>query len=442
LKKGWIWVGLAALVTLPALVVRFTAEKYAVESAPLLGAVAFGLGVVGAAFLLSWATEAAQHDVPQALAISVMALIAVSPEYAVDFALTYEAGSNPAYKEYAIANMIGANRMIVGFAWPLLVFIFALKFRKKHIHLGKEHRIEIGFLLIAGLYSLILPFKGEISIYDVFFLVGLFILYSVRLLKADVHEPELVGPAKLIGELSKPQRITTVLLIMGFSLFVILMVAKPFAQSLITTGTAIGVDSVFMVQWFAPLASEAPEIVICVIFTLRAMAAAGLGALVASKVNQWTLLVGTLPLVFSLGSGAIRALPLQGEFVKDGQTVQFDLVGPMLVTSAQTLLATMIIINLRAGLVGATTLFALLLVQFFVPASIGSLNTDYLFAGIYLLIALGLAIRERHHFIPTFKSMFSQKYVREQTEAEEAQQLEKEGVALSVNKPSKTLTVN
>ncbi len=425
MKKGWLWIVLAAGTAIPALVLRFTILKDVEKNTPLLGAFVLGLGVVGAAFLLAWATEAAQHDVPQALAISVMALIAVAPEYAVDFALTYQAGTDPTYKEYAIANMIGANRMIVGFAWPLLVFIFALKFRKKHIYLGKEHRVEIGFLLIAGLYSLILPFKGEISLYDVFFLVGLFILYSLRLLKAEVHEPDLIGPAKIIGELPKAQRITVVLLLMGYALGVILLIAKPFAQGLINTGISIGVDSVFLVQWFAPLASEAPEIVICVIFTLRAMAAAGLGALVASKVNQWTLLVGTLPLVFSLGSGYVRALPLRGEFVKNGTTVQFDLVGPMLVTSAQTLLATMIILNLRAGLAGASTLFGLLLVQFFFPEKIGEINTDYIFAGIYLLIALVLAFRERQHFVPTFKSMVSPKFVREQTHPEEVPKLEK-----------------
>jgi cation:H+ antiporter len=407
--KGWIWIALAVCVTLPGLAIRFFGPANIDKTAPLLGAVAFGVAVLGAAFLLAWATEAAQHDVPAALAISVMALIAILPEYAVDYALTWEAATNPTYQEYAIANMIGANRMIVGFAWPLVVLIFVLKFRKRHIELGKEHRIEVGYLLIAGLYSIILPIKGSIDWYDMVFLVGLFAIYTIRLIKAEVHEPELIGPAKVIGDLPRFQRIPIYIGMIMFAGFSIIMVAKPFAQSLIQTGTQIGVDEVFLIKWFAPIASEAPEIVICVIFALRAMGAESLGTLVSSKVNQWTLLVGTLPLVFSMASGYIRALPLQGSFTENGVVKQFDLVGPMLTTSAQTLLAVMIVINLRAGLKGAGLLFTLLVAQFFFP------NSEYWFCAIYLVFAVGLAIKEREQFIPTFKSMFSPKYVREQT---------------------------
>jgi cation:H+ antiporter len=48
-------------------------------------ALLFGLAIVGAAFLLSWAAEVAQLDISAGLAIAVLALIAVLPEYAVDF---------------------------------------------------------------------------------------------------------------------------------------------------------------------------------------------------------------------------------------------------------------------------------------------------------------------------------------------------------------------
>jgi cation:H+ antiporter len=221
----------------------------------------------------------------------------------------------------------------------------------------------------------------------------------------------------VLGHLPKARRIPAVLLLLGFAGFVIFVSAHPFAESLITTGREIGVDDVLLVQWLAPLASEAPEIVVCVIFTLRALAADGLGALVASKVNQWTLLVGTLPLVYSLGAGSLKSLPLHDTVVVNGQTIEYDLIGPMLVTSAQTILATMVIINLSCGLKGAFILFALFIGQFFAPAfvNIGDfrLDTHYLFAGIYLVIALYIAVTQFQHFVPTFKSIVSLKYVRE-----------------------------
>ena len=37
---------------------------------------------------------------------------------------------------------------------------------------------------------------------------------------------------------------------------------------------------------------------------------AGLGTLVSSKVNQWTLLVGTLPIVFAIAAGGLHGLPI------------------------------------------------------------------------------------------------------------------------------------
>ncbi len=423
--KGWYWIGLAAFITLPALVVNFVALKWAEKEVPIAGGIIFGFAVVGAAFLLSWATEAAQEDVPKALAFSALALLAVLPEYSVDFALTYQAGSDKTYQEYALANLIGANRMIVGFAWPLVIFIYIFKFRKRHIYLDKGQRVEIGFLLFAGLYSLTLPLKGHIDLYDVAVLVGCFVLYTIRISRAEVHEPELVGPAATLGNLPRPQRITAVILLLLFAGAVIFISAHPFAESLIQAGTTIGVDEVLLLQWLAPLASEAPEIVVCVIFTLRALGGDGLGALVASKVNQWTLLVGTLPLVFSLGSKAWRSLPLHDTFVKDGVTVEYDLIGPMLVTSAQTLLACMIIINLRAGFKGGATLLALFVGQFLLPGRINGIDTHYIVAGIYLGITLVLAIKERKQFIPMLKSMVSVKYVQKQLHPEEEHEQEK-----------------
>ena len=57
-----------------------------------LEAVLFGLAIVGAAFILSWAAEVAQLDIAAGLALALLALIAVLPEYAVDFVFTWKGG--------------------------------------------------------------------------------------------------------------------------------------------------------------------------------------------------------------------------------------------------------------------------------------------------------------------------------------------------------------
>ena len=75
----------------------------------------FGLAILGSAFLLAWAAEALQLDVSQGLALTVLALIAVLPEYAVDFTFAAKAGENPEkFAPLALANMTGGNRLLIG----------------------------------------------------------------------------------------------------------------------------------------------------------------------------------------------------------------------------------------------------------------------------------------------------------------------------------------
>ena len=92
--------------------------------------------------------------------------------------------------------------------------------------------------------------------------------------------------------------------------FVILACAEHFAEALVATGSSYGVSEFLLVQWLAPLASEAPELLVAGMFAWRLSTTSGLSTLVSSKVNQWTLLVGTLPIVFSIASATTHGLPL------------------------------------------------------------------------------------------------------------------------------------
>ncbi|GLY39376.1 hypothetical protein Amsp01_054000 [Amycolatopsis sp. NBRC 101858] len=88
-----------------------------------------------------------------------------------------------------------------------------------------------------------------------------------------------------------------------FAAAVILACAEPFAHNLIAAGTRLGIDRFLLVQWLAPLASEAPEFIVAILFAIRGNAGAAIGTLISSKVNQWTLLVGSLPPAYLLGGG-------------------------------------------------------------------------------------------------------------------------------------------
>src|SRR5690606_29083734 len=160
----------------------------------------------------------------------------------------------------------------------------------------RSHAVEVAILMVATLYSLTLPLKDSITLLDTAILAALFIGYVAIISRSPSEEPELVGPAMLVGSLPRPQRRTAIagmFLVAAVSIF---CSAEPFAEGLIHTGTQLGIDEFILVQWLAPFASEAPEFLVAGILAYRGRATVAMGALLSSKVNQWTLLIGGLPI--------------------------------------------------------------------------------------------------------------------------------------------------
>ena len=204
----------ATLFTVPG----FTLRLLPVEIDPHITALLTGAAILGASFLLLWACEAAQKDVSQALALAVVALIAVLPEYAVDMYFTWQAGQDPQgeYAHYAIANMTGANRLLIGVAWAIIVAICWLKTRLP-VELERERMTEILFLGLATLYAFLIPIKGSLAWYDGIVFVGLYSWYIRLASRRACEESDLDGPAELLGELPKAKRrVATVLMFLFF----------------------------------------------------------------------------------------------------------------------------------------------------------------------------------------------------------------------------------
>jgi cation:H+ antiporter len=377
--RGWLYVAAAFLLMIPGAAIVLGG----IEAPDPLKALIFGIAIVGAAFVLSWAAEVVQLDFSQGLALALLALIAILPEYVVDATYAYLAAEDPAYAGYAVANMTGANRLLIGIAWPMVIAIGWLRFRKSMVSLETQHGLELIVLLAATVYAFTIPFRGEISLLDFVVLVSMFVFYIWRVAHLPAEEPHLVGPAKLIGSMSTGARRAFTAVIAIVAAVGILLVAKPFATALVASGTAMGIDEFLLVQWIAPLASEAPEFVVVALFAWRGAATAALGTLVSSKINQWTLLVAMLPLVYSFGIGAPTALPLD-------QRQQDEI----LLTAAQSLFAVALLLDLRLSLTGAGALFALFIVQMIFPDTRGILTVVYLvLAAIVVLISRGKARR-------------------------------------------------
>ena len=165
---NWALLAVAIGLGIPAVVISWLVILTGTPHLfPWVGAIVFGAGIVGAAALLAWASEVAEMDISQGLALAIVALVAVLPEYAVDIFLAWQAGGDPSslYSSYATANMTGGNRLIVGLGWPLVVLLYWFK-RKQNVSLANGVSSEMAFLIIGALYAVFIVVKGEISLWD------------------------------------------------------------------------------------------------------------------------------------------------------------------------------------------------------------------------------------------------------------------------------------
>lgn len=384
------------------------------ELAAPLAALVFGIAIVGAAFLLSWAAEAVQVDISAGLAIAVLALLAVLPEYAVDFVFTWQAGqvyaangmcvagadgANPC--ALALANMTGANRVLVGVGWPLVVLVATIAVWRARrsgggdsasthagsVELEPQMSAEVVFLGIATLYSLTMPLRSSLTLVDSAVFVAIFAAYAYRLSKAAAQTPDLAGVAAWVGEHSHTLRRRWVVAMFVVAGLFILVTAEHFAQNLVDTGSQLGVSQFVLVQWVAPLASESPELIVACLYAVRLKASQSLGTLLSSKVNQWTLLVGTLPIVFAISATTSDGLPLD-------TNQRFEL----LITAAQSLFAVSLLVNLGLTARGAVTLFVLFAVQFSASITLTAQANHIVIivlSVVYGLLAIGQFLRRR-----------------------------------------------
>ncbi|MEK7774891.1 MAG: sodium:calcium antiporter [Candidatus Zixiibacteriota bacterium] len=378
----WVILFITFIISIPGMI----AGMMDWHTTPIAGSLLFGMAVFGGAFILSWAAEAVQIDISESLAIAILALLAVLPEYAVDFVFTWNSATDPEQAHYAVANMTGANRLLVGLGWPLILLIYVIFRKEKEIKLDETQRVEIFYLAMATLYSFIIPLKGSLTLIDTVILVAMYLLYARRASQMESEEPELVGPVKIIANLSTtPRRIMTIAFFV-YAAAVIFFVAEPFAHSLVSVGTQLGVSEFLLVQWLAPIASETPEFIIAATWAMRGNAGSALKALISSKVNHWTLLVGTIPLVFSIASGHVRSFPLDGIQVHE-----------LFLTAAQSIFAVAVLVNLRLGKLESillVVLFAAQLIFEHIRIEIGIA---------YIILAMIFHIRHHRDLIPAMK---------------------------------------
>jgi cation:H+ antiporter len=177
---------------------------------------------------------------------------------------------------------------------------------------------------------------------------------------------------------------------------------------LVRTGQKLCIDEFLLVQWLAPLASEAPEFLVAALLALRGKAGAAFGLLLSAKVNQWTLLIGSLPLAYSVGAGHPAALPLDAR-----QTAE------VLLTAAQSLFGVAVLASLSFSLSEAGLLAGLFSLQLvaggFLRAGLHNAQAGetelLIFSVLYLLLSLIFVFQARKALAGTWRGIRAKRSV-------------------------------
>ena len=279
--------------------------------------IAYGFSIFSAALIISWAAESSEKDISGSFVIAIIALIAVLPEYAIETVLAYTAGqsyklNNFVYTDrvgYVSANVTGANRLLAGLGWPIIMLINM--FKNNHLsNIKNDNKLE---LLVLGLGAISMIIASTIKFQPIFISFILIIIYLIYLFitsKQESEESEFVGISEYLANLPKPTRITTNISLIIFSAITIFMVSHPFVESLIHIGGTLGIDEYYLIQWLAPLASESPEIIIASLFAIKGKSLESISVILSSQANQMSLLIGSMGAIFSFATSSIISFPL------------------------------------------------------------------------------------------------------------------------------------
>ena len=392
-------------------VLLFEAASKSFSSLTLILALFTFASVVAAAMMIAWAAEASQYSISQGLALAIVAIVQTLPEFFVEGAIAWNAGKDPVgWLPNVTANFTGANRLLTGLGWPLILFTAMLSKsgnKRSGLHviaLRKEQSIEVVFMLGATLYYVLIWLRGSLEIVDTIVLLAAFLgyLWMLSRLPSEREDPQAVldaSPRAIVDLRTRKHRIVAILGLFSFSGLVFVFISTPFVDSINTIAvTLFGAGAgFFFIQWIAPFLSEFPEKVTAFHWARKVkLAPMALLNFVSSAVNELTALVAIIPIVFALSIGAIGPVSLAAH--RD----------EVLLTMAQSLYACVCLMDLKYDVRNALLLFGLWLVSTAFVETRFAISIVFLFASLVEVIIQ----RRRITVFSAFKESLQQYFSR------------------------------
>ena len=335
--------------------------------------------ILFSSFIIAWAAEAAQFLMSQGMALAILAWLQTLPEFAVEAVIAWQAGKDPSKTHLAIANFTGSLRLLVGLGWPMIYFVaaaFGWKQKRKFVavDLDPEHSVEIFGLLLPILYFTFIWWKGTLTFWDAFPLIGCYALYLWVLWKIPPREEEEealedlgVVPRRVL-RMQGRARLAAILGLFAAGGAILYFSAHPFLDSMLVLAGTLGISTFIFVQWVAPFLSEFPE-KLSAFYWARKVSTANVAVMnmVSSNINQWSILSAMIPILFVISAGTMRPLVFDAHQREE-----------ILLTILQSFLGFLLLLNLQLKFHEALILFTFWFVQFVVPPWRGPMIYVYL----------------------------------------------------------------
>lgn len=338
-----------------------------------------------ASLLITWGAESAQFFLAQGFALAILAWMQTLPEFAVEAVLAWKRQT-----PLLLANLTGALRLLTGLAWPMIYATAAIVHRKRtgdrlrRIQLTAHHSVEVIGLVFPVLYALFIWWKAAIEIYDAGVLIAFYIGYLLLLSRLPAQAHERVDSLETVPRyIVLAPRFRRILAIASCFLgggALIYFTAEPFLGSLIALAGAIGLPTFLVIQWLAPVISEFPELASTFYFARQSEnASVALMNIASSNINQWTLLIAMLPIVFSVSAGAPSRIAMDTE-----QRAE------LLLTIGQSAIGLIFLLNMEFAWWEGIGMFGLFAAQFVLPAFWGQRVKTWITALFFLWTAVAL----------------------------------------------------
>jgi len=361
--------------------------------------------IIFAAVLIGYGAEVLELVLPSGVAIAIVALLQISPEFFVEWATVKRAAFDPEFLHNAMANLYGANKLLVGFGPPLVFFVYFFFSPNKKENYIKFHQIKsysIFVMIFALAYNVVIYAKNSLMWYDSIALILIYFASVIFIGKMEIRYQKLKpeaeeGPeieqgavARLIhkfvtaGEKVIAYRayiVSFLLLAIGGALLV--GFAEEFLECLLHAAVAAGISTFIFIGYVAPFMSEFPEKTVAIGYAMKGHEDTAMINFLSSILAQLTLLTAMVPLAYSYYKGTPTG-------------IVFDKVQSqeLLLVIAMVLFSLMLFLDLKFTIRETVLALGLFIWQFAFPESRETVTKVYFV--LFLSYLLEMLLEKRH----------------------------------------------